>query len=422
MEVIKSSIRLLASPKAVIANFLHLPGNSRTQSIIARVKKMNEEEVTQIRNEVIEDFGTRHRDIEKVLMEHYEKVKSSVGNDYDNISTARKLVIGAFFTKEYSIQAAALFNPSIVPHPDQSGLKKGEQRFIMSLRATGEGHISSIVFKTGIVDDDLNIRLSESSEYCTVLKRSDQSTYKSDSSYDLEPAVIPIDEKVIFPSAAVESMGMEDVRFVKFSGSAQQIYYGTYTAYNGKEIRTQLIETADFDSFRIRTLSGAAISDKGMALFPEKVNGKYVMISRQGGEKINIMFSDNLYSWDSYQTLLEPQYDWEFVQLGNCGSPVKTADGWLLLIHGVGPFRTYVISAILLDLDNPAIIKARLSKPLIKADENEREGYVPNVVYTCGLLRHNNFLLIPYAVSDSATGFVTVRLQALIDEMKTQVQ
>ena len=195
-------------------------------------------------------------------------------------------------------------------------------------------------------------------------------------------------------------------------------YYGTYTAYNGKHIRTQLIETNDFNIFRIRTLYGAAVSDKGMALFPEKINGKYVMISRQGGEKINIMFSKNLYVWETFQLLMEPRFTWELVQLGNCGSPIKTEKGWLLLTHGVGALRTYVISAILLDLHDPSRLIGRLDKPLIEADESEREGYVPNVVYTCGLMRHDDLLIIPYAVSDSATGFATIELDEILNEMK----
>jgi predicted GH43/DUF377 family glycosyl hydrolase len=212
-------------------------------------------------------------------------------------------------------------------------------------------------------------------------------------------------------------MGMEDVRFVKFTDEGQTCYYGTYTAYNGQQIRTQLIETEDFGSFRIRPLFGAAIADKGMALFPEKLNGKYVMISRQGGEKINIMFSDSLYQWDSYQVLMEPKYTWELLQLGNCGSPIKTDKGWLLLTHGVGIMRTYVISAILLDLKDPTKIIGRLNNPLIEADDVEREGYVPNVVYTCGILRHGDILMIPYAVSDSATGFITVSLNDLLKQL-----
>ena len=213
-------------------------------------------------------------------------------------------------------------------------------------------------------------------------------------------------------------MGMEDARFVKFEDGENSCYYSTYTAYNGHQIKTQLIETKDFYEFKIRTLYGNAISDKGMALFPEKINGKYVMVSRQGGEKMSIMYSNDLYVWDEFKTLMEPLYPWEMVQLGNCGSPVKTEKGWLLLTHAVGAMRTYVISAILLDLNNPSIILGRLDKPLIEADEEEREGYVPNVVYTCGLLQHGEFLIIPYAVSDSATGFATLKLNEILFELQ----
>jgi predicted GH43/DUF377 family glycosyl hydrolase len=240
-----------------------------------------------------------------------------------------------------------------------------------------------------------------------------------DTNYELEDSSgMPINEKVIFPNAIGESMGMEDVRFVRVESEGKSCYYGTYTAYDGKQINTQLVETSDFNKFKIRTLYGAAISDKGMALFPEKVNGKFVIISRQGGEKINIMFSDDLYRWDKFDVLMEPKFGWELVQLGNCGSPIKTEKGWLLLTHGVGAMRTYVISAILLDLNNPTIILGRLDKPLIEADGTEREGYVPNVVYTCGFIRHGNLLIIPYAISDSATGFATTVLDDLLNEFK----
>jgi hypothetical protein len=312
----------------------------------------------------------------------------------------------------------------------------------MSLRATGEGHISSVVFQTGIVDKMANIILDESSGYFTSLQKKSDTVYNKsfiakraasfpgfnksiidvlpgsftaseakhilsslestdpsiidsilllekilDSNYELGPSShLPLNEKVIFPNAKAESMGMEDVRFVKFDEGDQSCYYATYTAYNGKHIKTQLIETTDFDVFKIRTLYGAAVADKGMALLPEKVKGKYVMISRQDGERINIMFSEDLYFWENFQVLMEPHFTWEMVQVGNCGSPIKTEKGWLLLTHGVGAMRTYVISAILLDLNDPTIIIGRLEKPLIEADEDEREGYVPNVVYTCGFM------------------------------------
>ena len=473
MKVNKSSIRFYASPEAVINQFLHLSGNDRVKNIIERIKNFSEEEVKECLTEVIKEFDGRHRNIEEVFSEHFSKASNKFVGDISSFSETRKLLLGAFFTKEYSIQAAALFNPSIVPHFNQQNLNEGEQRFIMSLRATGEGHISSVVFKTGRVDNLLNLTFDDGPQYFTRLQKNEDAQYSKDfikermrffpdfkisilenlpesftadeaissvkalisedgsssisilqlqeifdTNYELQASSqLPVNEKVIFPNAKAESMGMEDVRFVKFEDGENSCYYGTYTAYNGHNIKTQLIETKDFDVFKIRTLYGAAISDKGMALFPEKVNGKYVMTARQGGEKMSIMFSDDLYFWNDFQFLMEPEYSWEIVQIGNCGSPIKTDAGWLLLTHGVGAMRTYVISAILLDLKDPSKIIGRLNKPFIKADGYEREGYVPNVVYTCGLLLHANTLIIPYAVSDSATGVVTIELKGLLDKL-----
>jgi predicted GH43/DUF377 family glycosyl hydrolase len=473
MKINKTSIKIFPSANAVITQFLNLPGESRVKNIIEKIKRFTEAGTNESLADVIKNFSGRHRNIEKIFLENFGKVNMQLSNQLNSFSQERKLLTGSFFTKEYSIQAAALFNPSIVAHPNQHDLKPGELRFIMSLRATGEGHISSIVFKTGIIDDRSNIFLDETPQYFTPLKKNNEAVYNKDfikkrlsffpdsvlkilgklpddftanealdyiknnfsdddvfssvkileeifdTNYELKSTSQScLDEKVIFPNSEAESMGMEDARFVKFDDENGSCYYGTYTAYDGKQIKTQLIETKDFDIFKIRTLYGAAISDKGMALFPQKVNGKYVMIARQGGEKISIMFSEDLYFWNDYRLLMKPKYEWELVQLGNCGSPIKTDKGWLLLTHGVGAMRTYVISAILLSLDNPSKIIARLKTPLIKADEAEREGYVPNVVYTCGFLRHGNTLIIPYAVSDSATAFATIDLNELLDEMK----
>jgi predicted GH43/DUF377 family glycosyl hydrolase len=468
MIATKSTLRLQASVKAVITQFLSLPGGDRAVNIIARTTSLTDDEVDTLYDKLMKEFQHRHRNIEKIFVEHFEKINDLFPAELLSFSQKKRLLLGAFFTKEYSIQAAALFNPSIVLHPDQSNLPKGAQRFVMSLRATGEGHISSIIFRTGVVNGPGEIQLDKTTGFFTPLKKDEATTYSKefitkrvafskgfdlkllallpgkftaseaikllddngddhsknafmeivDTNYELTSSTgLSINEKVIFPNAKAESMGMEDVRFVKFDEGEHTIYYGTYTAYNGHQIKTQLIETKDFDSFKIRTLYGKAIADKGMALFPEKVNGKYVMITRQGGEKISIMYSDNLYVWEEFQTLMEPRYPWEMVQLGNCGSPVKTDKGWLLLTHGVGPMRTYVISAILLDLDNPSLIIGRLDKPILEANEEEREGYVPNVVYTCGLLRHGDLLIIPYAVSDSATGFVTIKLDDILNEL-----
>lgn len=475
MQTNKSAIRLYASPEAVINQYLYLPGQNRVSNIIDRITKLDEIKVTESLANVMKNFVSRHRNMQAVFLENFDKVSQQFAGDISSFSNSRKLLLGSFFTKEYSIQAAALFNPSIVTHPDQQGLQADEQRFVMSLRATGEGHISSVIFKTGIVDRLMNIQLDSGTGYFTRLKKDEAATYNInfikervkfftgfkneilevlptnfnhteafeliqnkwgqnasattsiqqvaqvfDTNYNLQSSTSEaISETVIFPNAKAECMGMEDVRLVHFVDGAVECYYGTYTAYDGKQINTQLIETSNFVDFKIRSLYGVAISDKGMALFPEKVNGKYVMISRQGGEKINIMFSDDLYCWQNLEMLMEPLYEWEMVQLGNCGSPIKTDKGWLLLTHGVGAMRTYVISAILLDLYNPSKIIGRLKTPLIQADETEREGYVPNVVYTCGLLRHADKLLIPYAVSDSATGFVTLDLNELLNELIT---
>ncbi len=474
MKVNKRNVKLFPSANAVIVQFLKLHGESRVKNIVERIKRFNEKEVNENLMNITKDFSRRHRNIEEIFKKCFENINEQSGYELNSFSEVRKLLLGAYFTKEYSIQAAALFNPSIVAHPDQQGLNAGEQRFIMSLRATGEGHISSVVFKTGIVDRLLNILLDENPQYFTTVEINNEAVYNKDfiekrvsffpefdvkiltnmpcnftakeaidsikinfskeknffsslkileeifdTNYELQSASqSSLNEKVIFPNSKAESMGMEDVRFVKFDDEDNSCYYGTYTAYDGKQIRTQLIETKDFDIFKIRSLYGEAISDKGMALFPEKVNGKYVMIGRQGGEKMSIMFSEDLFFWSDYHLLIEPKYPWELVQLGNCGSPIKTDKGWLVLTHGVGAMRTYVISAILLSSHDPSKIIGRLATPLIKADDSEREGYVPNVVYTCGFLLHGNTLIIPYAVSDSATNFATVGLNELIDEMK----
>ncbi len=427
----KSKIKLTASLNAVIAHFHQLPTNERVSNIVKRVESLDQNKVDITLKNIMVEFAHRHKNFEELLMNNFNRVEEIHGH-LSHFSKTKKLLLGAFLTKEYSFQAAALFNPSIVPHPDQTGLQKGEQRFVMSLRATGEGHISSIIFNTGIVDAKGLVTLDESSGYFSVLKKDDKQIQQNseiktaeelkeflDTNYDLiSDSNISLSEKVIFPSSKYERMGMEDLRLVKFDDKGKSCYYGTYTAYDGKNIKTMLLETNDFNSFRVRSLHGNAINDKGMALFPEKVNGRFVKCSRQGSELLSIMFSDNLYRWENYQLLLEPKYEWEFVQMGNCGSPIKTDGGWLLLTHGVGAMRKYVISAILLDLNDPSKIIGRLDKPMIVADEEEREGYVPNVVYTCGMLQHEKLLIIPYAISDTATVFATVEIEEILNEMK----
>jgi len=475
MIVNRSNIQIKANPKKVIINFLDLGLNTnntgRLHRLIDTVLAIPENELNALYEEIKNSFTFRHRNFEHYLKLNFKKVQPVLPQN-QKISEIRSLVIGAYFSKEYSIQAAALFNPSMVVHPNQNGLKEGEKRFIISLRSVGEGHISSIEFRSGIIDRAGNITLDEETRFSscsvkdlrkryhkknilkntTALNDFDQSilnvfeetfTYNDyleklkenvflpfdsgsqeklfhilDTNYDvITDGNSPICERVIFPNAMGESMGMEDVRFVAFTENDTTKYIGTYTAYNGHQISPQLIITDDFVNFKARSMYGAAVSDKGLALFPEKIDGKYVMIGRQGGENITIMYSDDLFIWNNYEVIMTPEDTWGYVQLGNCGSPIKTREGWLLITHAVGPMRKYVLGAILLDLEKPSKIIKKLNKPLIAPNENEREGYVPNVVYSCGSMEHEGNLIVPYAMSDSASTFATINIQELIQEM-----
>lgn len=464
--------RISPNPVRIILQYFNIINRQRIQNVIRRVISLTEQETTQQLEKVIRDFSFRHLNFRDKLIGNYNNIEKYIQED---ISTEKKLLLGAYFSKEYSIEAASLFNPSIIAHPDQRFLKPGMLRFIISLRATGEGHISSLEFRSGVIDENCEIYFDETSRFCELpvinenkkiekdlltkaisISSSDEEKILSklpasfshkeaqkifeseikDGSVDIKSFInkilnfteanyaisfnetTAVSERVIFPYSKNETAGMEDARFVKFTDDDGSItYYGTYTAYNGRTFSTQLIETKDFLNFSIRTLQGKAIQDKGMALFPRKVNGKYVMSSRQGGENLHIMFSDNLYEWDEYSPHCVPTEPWEFIQMGNCGSPIETKKGWLLLTHAVGPFRKYSIGAILLDLDNPSKIIGRLKSPLFEPLENEREGYVPNVVYSCGSIVHNDELIVPYAMSDSFSGFAKISLSGLLAEL-----
>ena len=397
-------------------------------------------------------------------------------------SPERQMLIGAYFTHEYSPESAALFNPSIVPHPDQSGLPKGALRFILSLRATGEGHISSITFRTGSGSAQQRITLTPPVPFVTEPERVPNAAYtKGLFAHKLEEAGVQndfagvcwtsftrisrsrslrqcprglgpdgghhrrhggprrtrhpvaggvelrselraqsrISQRVLFPSAPSQSNGIEDARFVRFQNDDGRFtYYATYTAYDGKITLPQLLETPDFVHFKFSTLNGPAVQNKGMALFPRKINRQYVMLSRQDDENILLMFSDNIHFWQTPRLLLPPARPWEFIKIGNCGSPIETKAGWLVLSHGVGAMRKYCLGAFLLDLADPTRVIGRLREPLLSPNEAEREGYVPNVVYTCGALLHGRELIIPYAMSDSATSFATMPLDEVLGAME----
>jgi len=468
--------QFLSDERRVITRLLVPGGDERCKGLVGRILALDETEATAQLGAVKRDFAGRHRNIDDVFDRHFRQAAKFLDGHYE-ISEPRRRLIGAFFTMEYAIEAAALFNPSIVPHFDQSGLAGGACRFIMSLRATGEGHISSIVFRTGVIDGAGEISVNPCSPFVgsahpdpeavrekrtffykliemggysdaagqildqlpvefafADLERAiaamrehapnhedferaaEQMLWLARSNYTLQfPESSPLSEVVIFPVTENESRGIEDARFVRFvDDDGSSIYYGTYTAYNGFQILPQLLHTKDFRHFTIVTLNGKFAQNKGMALFPRRIKGRYVMISRQDGENLHIMSSTNIRFWNELQHLRGPKRPWELVQIGNCGSPIETEKGWLLLTHGVGPMRQYCIGADLLDLEDPSRVIAYAKEPILCPNEKEREGYVPNVVYSCGAIVHNGQLILPYAMSDSATSFATVPLDELL--------
>lgn len=445
--------------------------------IIERALLKDEEEVSRQLSELHVHFGRRHPRIEAAWQRCYAAVRSHVPHE-ESLSAQRRLYIGALFSGEYALESAALFNPSIVPHPDQSGLAADELRFIMSLRATGEGHISSITFRTGVINKDHSVRLDGRSPHVSAPELHPDPVFSRgvffrklaemefDNSWtqalkqslpdrftrgELNAAMatakgatrttmresrrmdecirwlavanyevrfehsIPLSERVIFPVSPNESNGMEDARFVRFREDDGSItYYATYTAYNGRAVLPQLLETSDFDVFRAVTLNGSSVRNKGMALFPRRVRGRYLMVSRQDDENLYLMESEDLHVWEEARLLRKPTEPWEAVKIGNCGSPIETESGWLLLTHGVGPMRRYCIGAILLDLEDPSIVLGHLSAPLLEPDEPLRNGYVPNVVYTCGAMIHHGKLIVPYGLSDTSIAVVNVDLDELL--------
>jgi predicted GH43/DUF377 family glycosyl hydrolase len=449
--------------------------------IVARILALSDEEVARLLSQVLGEFADRHENVVQIFRNRFLQVRRYLG-DAREFPPERQALIGAHFTHEYSPASAALFNPSIVPHPDQSGLPKGALRFILSLRATGEGHISSITFRTGTVSAQHRITLTPPAPFVTEPERVPNAVYEkplfarklqelgvqnkfcrrvldhlpeaftlddlhrvlavalqhadpadvtveraergilllAESNYEVRfSAESHVTQRVIFPSTPSQSNGIEDARFVRFQNAdGSSTYYATYTAYDGKIILPQLLETSDFLHFKFITLNGPAVQNKGMALFPRKINDRYAMLSRQDDENILVMFSDNIHFWHTPKVLLSPAQPWEFIKMGNCGSPLETEAGWLVLSHGVGAMRKYCLGAFLLDLKDPTRVIGRLREPLLSPNEAEREGYVPNVVYTCGALLHGRELVIPYAMSDSATSFATVPLDELLAAME----
>ena len=447
----------------------------RALHIICRILSLTEEEVGQQWALICADFDARHYAISDYFLERYQQVSHWVPTDA-TISETRKWLIGSYFTQEYAVEAAALFNPSIVICPDQGNVREGSLRFVLSLRAVGEGHISSICFRCGEIRPDFTIEFGEPARWVVEPGHDVDASFEKEwftrkagelgigaqavaltmdclpSSFteaDLQAAIKTAcgpphhaeaerllmlaknnfrvefhpsqrySERAIFPISPSQINGIEDARFVRFTEEDGNVnYYATYTAYDGRTIFPQMLETPDFLTFHFRTLRGAAVYNKGMALFPRRVNGKYVMLSRQDNENIRIMFSDDIYSWESSEILVRPTQPWEFLHMGNCGSPLELDQGWLVITHGVGAMRKYCIGALLLDKNDPGRIIARLREPLIRPLPHEREGYVPNVVYSCGGMIYANHLVLPYATSDWYTSFAVISLTELLEAMQ----
>lgn len=421
-----SETRLHADPSRVVLRPFHLgwqaknaPGG-RAMRLVQDICALSEKRAKDEYTRVLRDFKERHWQTEQIFAERFREVAANLAIDADGFSETRRRLIGAYFCHEYTFAAAALMNPSIVPHPDQSGMHDGACRFVMSLRAVGEGHISSIAFREGIVEEDGAFELWPQGTFATSVELDEEEHFDADGMVEVHRnPESTLSNTVIFPITEQQSNGLEDLRLVRFDhGGGDYEWVGTYTAYSGHSIRSELLRTRDFRSFQLEPIMGRAGRNKGMALFPEKVGGRYAMIGRQDGKNLFLLTSDSLDTWDDEGVLLmEPKYPWEFIQIGNCGSPIETDAGWIVFTHGVGAMRKYALGCALLDKDDPSKVLARSVEPVLTAENADRSGYVPNVVYTCGAIRNGENLLIPYGISDSAVGFATVSVDDLLSLM-----
>jgi len=425
-EIYYHSLRLHADPSRVVVRPFQIAWQSngsapsRSERLVREVLGMPVDEARAQLETVLKDFEARHWQTRRIFMTRYDEIEAELELDGAEIGDERRQLIGAYFCHEYSYAAAALMNPSAVPHPDQSGMTSGSMRILMSLRAVGEGHISSVAFREGIITDKGELKLAPEPPFATATDVLDKQEMKIPEG----PVTVcrhrdsTLSGTVIFPVTKAQSNGLEDLRLLRFrheDGGYE--WLGTYTAYNGSQIQSELMRTRDFRAFELVPMTGSAARNKGMALFPRKVGGKYMMIGRQDGENLFLLESDDITHWEEGERLLTPEYPWEFVQIGNCGPPIELDEGWLLLTHGVGAMRKYSIGAVLLDKDDPSKVIGRTREPILAAADEDREGYVPNVVYSCGALRHEDTLFIPYGVADSSVAFAFAPISALLAAM-----
>lgn len=422
MQLIRSlPLQLLPNEERVVVRPLQIAPepngldpvrNHRAERIVAGVRSLDRRSVEAELSLLLGDFGDRHRELRSVFEDRYEQVAREIGLN-DELIPAQRELIGAYFCHEYAFEAAALMNPSIVPHPDQSGLKPGDLRFVLSLRGVGEGHYSSISFREGILSADGTPQLLPEAKFAFAAKP--DSGTDGAVRFRRRTRNTSLDEMVLFPSTPAQGKGLEDLRLVRFTSEhGEACYYGTYTAYSGDAVASELLSTRDFDTFDLRSLRGDAARNKGMALFPRKLGGDFLMIGRQDNENLFLLRSPDLYRWETSELIARPEYSWELVQIGNCGSPIELDEGWLVLTHGVGPMRKYSIGAMLLDKDDPTRIIGRSPVPILSPGEARGRGYVPNVVYTCGALAHEDRILMPYGVADKSVHFATIDVRALL--------
>ena len=418
-------LRLKADPSRVVVRPFHLAwqGNAsepgRARRLVDAVLTLDDREIGRQLKIVMRDFEQRHWQTRKVFLKRFTQVCALLDLKLEGIGDKRQQLIGAYFCHEYSYAAAALMNPSIVPHPDQTGLDRNTVRVLMSLRAVGEGHISSIAFREGLVSASGGFELAPEPPFATAADAPDV-----DGIFEDGPVSVyrhpdsNLSGTVIFPVTPAQANGLEDLRlthFVHDDGTAE--YIGTYTAYSGRDIRSELMRTHEFRKIELCPLSGDAARNKGMALFPRKIDGRYMMVGRQDGQNLFLLTSDDLTIWNGGELLMRPKYPWEFVQIGNCGAPILLDEGWLVLTHGVGAMRQYAIGAVLLDRDDPSKILGRTRHPILTAEDDDRNGYVPNVVYTCGAMKVGDQLFMPYGISDSSIGFAFLPLTELLAAM-----
>lgn len=485
IPVRRSEVILRGDPQRVISR-IFIPGEeelirgtSRAKDVLDRCLSLSATQVHEVLAETLASFAGRHRNLEEKFELHYSAVQHLIA-DEDAIDIERRRLIGAYLTQEYAVEAAAYFNPSLVPHPDQTGLEADHLRFVMSVRAVGEGHISTMVFRTGVIDPDGNVQVEPACAFATtrahrytvlrneLIQRSAADAGLDSADLHFVLGMLPdkftpedlnaslnllkmrpewtdhpgdivetlqeigrnsyevdfeddtmLSERVLWPIASDERRGIEDARFVQVADEVgKTAYRATYTGFDGTHVVSRMLETDDFRCFSSMKLTGRAVQNKGVAFFPRLIGGRYCALSRWDRESNSIAYSDDGYHWDEISSFQSPKQPWELIQIGNCGSPIETEAGWLVITHGAGAMRQYSISAVLLDLDDPRIMIGALSSPLLTPNPDERNGYVPNVVYSCGSLVHRGKLVMPYGFSDYRTSFATMELSDVLAAME----